>query len=171
MVEEKDPGLDNVFHALADGTRRAILSRVLNAPSTVGDLAEPFKMSLAAVSKHVVVLEHAGLVNRWRKGRQIFVTARPDELRPAMDLLEYYSTFWQRSLDSLEEFLLREGALPTDSHASPSADAPEASSHKGRLVAPQDKDANKKGSRPGNQSPPYSPHSKKNSQKKRRKGK
>ena len=106
MVENKSPALDSVFHALSDGTRRAILERVLTRPATVGQLAEPFQMSLAAVAKHVVVLESAQLVNRTRQGRHTLVTARPDELRPAVDLLQYYATFWKRNLDSLEEFLL-----------------------------------------------------------------
>ena len=106
MVENKGPALDSVFHALSDGTRRAILERVLTRPATVGQLAEPFQMSLAAVAKHVVVLESAQLVNRTRQGRQTLVTARPDELKPAVDLLQYYATFWKQNLDSLEEFLL-----------------------------------------------------------------
>ncbi|HBS06978.1 MAG TPA: transcriptional regulator [Leptospiraceae bacterium] len=180
MVEERNPALDEVFHALADGTRRSILETVLNGPSTVGDLAEPYEMSLAAVSKHVVVLEQAGLVSRTRQGRRIIVTARPEELKPAIDLLQYYSTFWKRSLDSLEEFLLGSVSEPAQS-LDPTTRQPQSGAKKSRKrkessLEDDPESWNQKDSRSSRESggplnaPAYSNHGKKKLKKNRRKG-
>lgn len=159
MVDNQGSGLDQIFHALSDGTRRSILERVLVSPVTVGELAEPFQMSLAAVSKHVVVLEEAHLVDRTRKGRQMIVSARPNELKPAMDLLQYYSTFWKRSLDSLEQFLLQEDGAK---QRAPEETSRDASGHPPERKKISESRAKKRG-------PAYSSRNSKKTARKRRK--
>jgi DNA-binding transcriptional ArsR family regulator len=105
--------LSRTFAALADPTRRAILGRLSRGQATVNDLAEPFAMSLPAVSKHLQVLERAGLIARgrdaqWRPARLV---AEP--LAPAADWIEGYRRFWDHSFDALEEHL---GAAKHDTH-------------------------------------------------------
>lgn len=97
--------VERTWRALADPTRREILERVAGGPRRVTDLAEPFDMSLNAVSKHVRVLEEAGLVRRDVRGREHRISL---EARPLMELhawLDRYRAFWERSLDGLEEHL------------------------------------------------------------------
>lgn len=105
MVEYQADQLDAVFQALADPTRRAILARLAESPGTVGEVAAPFEMSLQGVSKHLRVLERAGLVGRDIDGRRHVCRAEPKALEPARDWLRYYERFWTERLDSLEEFL------------------------------------------------------------------
>lgn len=97
--------LSATFAALADPTRRAILARLSTGEATVKALAEPFKMSLPAVSKHLRVLERAGLVARGREAqwRPCRLDAKP--LREANDWLEHYRQFWEARLDRLEDYL------------------------------------------------------------------
>lgn len=97
--------LDAVYSALGDGTRRAILTRLADGDSTVGELAEPFAVSRPAISKHLRVLERAGLVRRTRDGRvsRCQLDARP--LAAAADWIEYYRRFWDQSFDRLEDYL------------------------------------------------------------------
>jgi len=104
MVENKHH-LDAVFAALSDGTRRAIVARLARGPHTVGELAEPFDMSLAAVSKHLNVLERAGLLDRVRRGRSIECVLRPRALKNAADWIGDYERFWNERLDSLERVI------------------------------------------------------------------
>ncbi|HLU57486.1 MAG TPA: metalloregulator ArsR/SmtB family transcription factor [Pseudonocardia sp.] len=97
--------LDAVFAALADPTRRAILARLADGEATVTELAEPFAMSLPAVSKHLKVLERAGLISRGRNAQQ-----RPCRLvaAPLADVAEWvlaYRRFWEESFDRLDEHL------------------------------------------------------------------
>src|SRR5438132_6098534 len=97
--------LDRTFAALADPTRRAILARLAGGQASVTELAEPFAMSLPAVSKHLKVLERAGLIARgrerqWRPAR---LEARP--LKEVADWMEPYRRFWEESYDRLEEYL------------------------------------------------------------------
>ena len=93
MVEKKRH-LDELFMALADPTRRAIVARLAAGSLTVGELAEPFEMSLAAVSKHLQVLDCAGLVDRHRQGRPIVCTLNPVELKTMSDWVGDYEGFW-----------------------------------------------------------------------------
>lgn len=97
--------LSRTFAALADPTRRAILARLTEGEATVGQLAEPFDMTFAAVSKHVRVLEGAGLVSRGREAqyRPALLDARP--LAQASRWIGDYAKFWEDSVDSLEEYL------------------------------------------------------------------
>ena len=97
--------LTATFAALADPTRRAILARLASGELSVTELAEPFKMSLPAVSKHLKVLQRAGLVARGREAqwRPCRLDARP--LKDAADWVEYYRRFWTQSFDRLDNYL------------------------------------------------------------------
>jgi DNA-binding transcriptional ArsR family regulator len=105
MVELAVASLDSVFHALSDATRRAILRDVSREAKTVGEIAEPYSMSLAAVSKHLQVLERAELVRREKKGNYRMVRLNADTLRAAQEWLAYYETFWTGQLDALQNYL------------------------------------------------------------------
>ena len=97
--------LSVTFSALADPTRRAILARLATGEATVTELAEPFEMTMPAVSKHLKVLEHAGLVSRGREAqwRPRRLDAAP--LKDAQDWLAHYQKFWNEQLDRLTAFL------------------------------------------------------------------
>ena len=97
--------LTRTFSALADPTRRAILARLAAGEASVTELAQPFAMSLPAISKHLKVLERAGLITRGREAqwRPCRLEARP--LKGAVDWLEHYRIFWEQSLDRLEDYL------------------------------------------------------------------
>ncbi|MGK2956139.1 MAG: ArsR/SmtB family transcription factor [Solirubrobacterales bacterium] len=104
MVEETQE-VDRIFHALSNGTRRTMLRRLSRSACTVGELAEPVEMSFAAASKHVQVLERAGMVNRRVKGRQHICSLLPKPLKQASEWLEFYEEFWDESLDRLKAVL------------------------------------------------------------------
>ncbi|MEM7404507.1 MAG: metalloregulator ArsR/SmtB family transcription factor [Pseudomonadota bacterium] len=111
MVEHNVAALDAVFQALADATRRAIVARLASGPEvTVTELSEPFDMSLAAVSKHLRVLERAGVIERRRSGRQHFCRLSRSGLEGADTWLRYYAQFWTERLDELEALLDEEGS-------------------------------------------------------------
>jgi DNA-binding transcriptional ArsR family regulator len=98
--------LDATFAALADPTRRAILARLAQAPgSSVGELARPFAMSLPAISKHLAVLENAGLLARRRDGRIHHCRLVAAPMQTASGWIAHYSKFWESRLDALERFL------------------------------------------------------------------
>ncbi|TAG20947.1 MAG: ArsR family transcriptional regulator [Rhodobacterales bacterium] len=97
--------LDSVFAALADPTRRAILAMLLEDDMAVTDVAEPFAMSLAAISKHLGVLADAGLVTRERRGRVIWCRLEPDALRAASVWMQGFGQFDPVDLDAFERFL------------------------------------------------------------------
>jgi DNA-binding transcriptional ArsR family regulator len=97
--------LDRTFAALADPTRRAILSRLALGEANVSEIAEPFSMSLPAVSKHLRVLEDAGLMARRKEGRTHHCSLRTDPLGEAVEWIEEARRFWGRNLDALAEFL------------------------------------------------------------------
>jgi DNA-binding transcriptional ArsR family regulator len=105
MVESSAVTLDSVFHALADATRRAILRDLTAEGKSIGEIAKPYRMSLAAVSKHVHVLERADLVERERRGQFQIVRLNPKSLRAAQDWLAFYETFWTERLDALQTHL------------------------------------------------------------------
>ncbi len=104
MVEQ-NTALDAVFHALADPTRRAMLRGLAARERTVGELARPFAMTLAAASKHVRVLERAGLVRRTVRGRTHTCRLDPEPLRSAEAWIRFYERFWTDRLDALEAAL------------------------------------------------------------------
>ena len=99
------PRLDAVYAALGDGIRRAILTRLADGDSTVGDLARPFAVSRPAISKHLRVLERAGLVRRTRQGRVSRCRLDAKPLGAAADWLEHYRHLWEQRLDRLDDYL------------------------------------------------------------------
>jgi len=94
--------MDAVFHALANDTRRTMLERLAEHQLTVGELAEPLEMSLAAAAKHVTVLERAGLIRKSARGRQHVCRLDPAALASADAWLRFYERHWNRRLDALE---------------------------------------------------------------------
>ncbi len=103
-----NPTLDRTFGALADPTRRAILARLAAGEATVGELAAPFAVSRPAISKHLRVLERAGLVQRTRTGRLSRCALDADPMRDAAEWVERYRAFWEGRLDALSRYLERE---------------------------------------------------------------
>ena len=114
MVEEKTHELDAVFHALGDATRRRMLRRLAGGEQTVGQLAEPFAMSLAAASKHIKVLEGAGLIRREVRGRTHVCHLEAGPLASANAWLAFYERFWTSRLDTLEQVLRDADANPSE---------------------------------------------------------
>src|ERR1700722_2445743 len=102
-----DDPLSLVFGALADPTRRAILARLADGDATVPELAEPFTINLPAISRHLKVLEHAGLISRSRSGQWRSSTLEATPLKEATDWMERYRVFWDVSLDRLDAHLRR----------------------------------------------------------------
>jgi DNA-binding transcriptional ArsR family regulator len=97
--------LSNTFAALADPTRRAILSRLATGEASVTELAEPFEMTLPAVSKHLKVLERAGLIERGREAQWRPCRLKAERLKEADEWIERYRRFWEESFDRLDEYL------------------------------------------------------------------
>jgi DNA-binding transcriptional ArsR family regulator len=97
--------LDSVFGALADPTRRAILAQLAQGDRTVGELAAPFAMSQPAVSRHLKVLESAGLITRSRRATARLSHLEPEPLREASDWLARYRQFWEERYEQLDELL------------------------------------------------------------------
>ena len=110
MVELEPPELDSIFHALGDATRRRMLRELADGERTVGDLAKPFTMSLAAASKHIKALEHAGLIRRDVRGRTHVCRLDPGPLASAHRWLASYERFWTSRLDALEQLLRAQDA-------------------------------------------------------------
>ena len=103
MVKEQN--LNAIFAALAHPTRRAMLARLAKGNRSVGELAQPFKLSGPAITKHLHVLEEAGLVSRSVGGRVHIVRLEAQPLKNAAAWIQAYSSFWQGQFDALEEFL------------------------------------------------------------------
>ena len=97
--------LSTTFSALADPTRRAILARLALGETSVNEIAEPFEMSLPAISRHLKVLENAGLITRSRDAQWRPCRLRADQLKTATEWLEGYRRFWEESFDRLDEYL------------------------------------------------------------------
>lgn len=102
---DSEAALDTVFAALSDPTRRAILSMLLEDDMAVTDVAEPFDMSLAAISKHLVVLTRAGLITQEKRGRVKWCKLEPDALRDASIWMQGFGQFEAINLDAFERFL------------------------------------------------------------------
>jgi DNA-binding transcriptional ArsR family regulator len=100
--------LDLVFNSLANPTRRDILQRVTNGEQTVSEIAEHYKMSFAAISKHLKILEKAKLISKRRNGRQHIVTAQLAALQGVQEYLDRYEQLWNKRFDALEELLNKE---------------------------------------------------------------
>ena len=114
-----DP-LDTVFSALADPTRRAILSMLLEDDMAVTDVAEPFEMSLAAISKHLTILTRAGLISQEKRGRVKWCKLEPDAMRAASVFMQGFGQFEPVHLDAFERFLAQELSDGTPLEADPS---------------------------------------------------
>ena len=110
MVERDSPQLDIVFRALGDATRRGMLASLSLGEKSIGELAEPFAMSFAGASKHVKVLEEAGLVRREVRGRTHICRLEPGPLASADQWLRHYERFWIDRLDALEQLLREDDA-------------------------------------------------------------
>ena len=102
-----EPNLDATFAALADPTRRAILARLALGYTSVTELAEPFRMSMPAISKHLKVLEKAGLINRGREAQTRPARLNPVALKSAADWINEYRKHWEESFDRLDAYLQR----------------------------------------------------------------
>jgi DNA-binding transcriptional ArsR family regulator len=108
MVELQAPELSHIFHALSDSTRRRMLVELMSGERTVGQLAQPFAMSLAAASKHIKVLESAGLIQREVRGRAHLCRLDPGPLESAHEWLSFYERYWTARLDILDRLLREE---------------------------------------------------------------
>jgi DNA-binding transcriptional ArsR family regulator len=123
MVKYYSEQLDRTFFALSDPTRRAIIGNLARkGPCSVLELAEPFNMSLPAISKHLKLLENANLVTRERKGRVHYLTLVGGPMSEANDWLKAYSRFWQTQLDAFEEYL-NEGESENDDDVQSASDS------------------------------------------------
>ncbi|MEI6201680.1 MAG: metalloregulator ArsR/SmtB family transcription factor [Enhydrobacter sp.] len=111
--------LSQTFSALADPTRRAILAKLATGAATVGEIAEPFDMSLPAVSRHLKVLTDAGLIERSTEAQWRRCTLRGEGLRAASDWIESYRRFWEQQFDRLDAFLKRTEPEPKISTRTP----------------------------------------------------
>jgi DNA-binding transcriptional ArsR family regulator len=105
MTEAEAEFLDRAFGALADRTRRAILARLAEGEAGVTELAEPFQMSLPAVSKHLKVLERAGLITRSREAQWRYCRLDPAPLKKVADWIGDYERFWDESYERLDDYL------------------------------------------------------------------
>ena len=113
MVELETLHLDSIFHALSDGTRRSMLRSLADGERSISDLAAPYAMSLAGASKHVRVLEGAGLVRREIRGRTHVCRLNAARLAEAEAWLRHYERFWNRQLDALDASLKAEDGNST----------------------------------------------------------
>jgi len=109
MVDDR-VAMDAVFHALASSARRGMIARLATGPLTVGQLAQPLAMSLAAAAKHVQVLERAGLLRRTVEGRRHVCSLEPGPLVSAQAWLAFYERHWRERLDSLDDLFRAEPA-------------------------------------------------------------
>ena len=107
MGEYKNTRLDDVFTAMSDGTRRAILARLAQSDARVTELANEFPISLNSTSKHIRILERAGLVTRSVQGRDHVLTLNAGPMAEAADWMDYYRQFWDQSLAALEDFVVK----------------------------------------------------------------
>lgn len=97
--------LNSVFNCLSDSTRRDILKRVANQALSIGEIAKSYKLTFAAISKHLKVLEKAKLITKNRHGKEQIVQLSPIPLKSAVQYLEFYRNMWDERLNSLEEYL------------------------------------------------------------------
>ncbi len=120
MVNYSPVELNTTFGALSDPTRRAIIEQLSTGEATIGELASPFNISLPAVSRHIRILENAGLLIRRKVGRVHYCQLGSDPLQDAADWLENYRQFWEGQLDALADFLESEdeekGAMNGSNH-------------------------------------------------------
>ena len=116
MVELQDTSLNQTYAAIADPTRRAILIRLMQSEARVTELAEPFNISLNAVSKHLRVLERAQLIRRRIKGRDHYLSVNIEPLQEAAEWIETYQQFWEKRMNALETFLVKKRSQKKRKH-------------------------------------------------------
>ncbi len=102
--------LDQVFFALSDGTRRGILAQLTHGTSTIGELSRPYNISAPAISKHMRILENAGLIKREKSGRQHHCSLSTTNMKTAEDWINFHRNFWETRIDALEEMLRRQNS-------------------------------------------------------------
>jgi DNA-binding transcriptional ArsR family regulator len=100
-----NPQLDQIFNSLADSTRRDILKRLVRQELSVSEVAEPYDMSLAAVSKHLKVLEKANLLGRRRDGKKFILRADIEPLKKVDNWIDFYRKYWEGAIDRLDDYL------------------------------------------------------------------
>ena len=105
MVNYRDAGLDMAFGALSHPIRRGIMARLATGETTVAELAKPFNVSAPAISKHLRILEKAGLMKRRKEGREHHCRIEAEKIKQASDWIENYRRFWEESLDRLGDYL------------------------------------------------------------------
>lgn len=105
VTDLREAALDRVFSALSDTTRRRLVHRIAEGECSISELAAPFDMSLVAVSKHITVLEHAGLVRRRKEGRTYYCSLNPEALTGALDWITIYHQFWRQRFGALADML------------------------------------------------------------------
>lgn len=125
MVDLEAPELSHIFHALSDATRRSMLRELALSERTVGQLAQPFAISLAAASKHIKVLERSGLIRREVQGRAHVCRLDPAALASAHEWLTFYERFWTGRLDLLDRLLREEDARKAGARKDSSSPEPE----------------------------------------------
>ena len=108
MVESDSEQLDAIFHALSDPTRRAMLRQLAEGEHSIGQLGAPFDISFQGASKHIRVLEDAGLVGRTVRGRTHVFRLQPERLAAVEEWIRFYERFWNNQFDNLEAFLKAE---------------------------------------------------------------
>jgi DNA-binding transcriptional ArsR family regulator len=131
MVELQTPPMSSIFHALGDATRRQMIRELADGERTVSELAEPFSMSLAAASKHIKVLESAGLIRREVRGRTHLCRLDPGPLASAHEWLSFYERFWTSRLDVLEQLLRAEDEASKSKKPKSGKTAPKSKSKEG----------------------------------------
>ena len=109
LPQESEEALNQLFRALADGTRRDILARSLTETPSVSALAARYEMSFAAVQKHVAVLQRAGLVQKRASGREQLISTNHERLQRAAELLDSYESIWRQRMAQLDDVLLSDG--------------------------------------------------------------
>jgi DNA-binding transcriptional ArsR family regulator len=105
MLDHTSTKLDNTFAALADPTRRAILSKLASGEASVSEIAKPFHMTMPAITKHLKVLERAGLISRGKEAQWRPCRLQASPLKEVSDWVEHYRRFWEESFDRLEDYL------------------------------------------------------------------
>ncbi len=113
-MRQSSPQLDQVFFALSDGTRRAILARLAQGSTTIGELAAPFDISKPAVTKHMKILERAGLIDRRIQGRRHECSLSTNGLKTAEDWINFHRSFWESRFDALENLLAGQESVPRE---------------------------------------------------------
>jgi len=122
-MQEHSDHLSTTFAALADPTRRAILARLTLGETSVNELAEPFEISLPAISRHLKVLENAGLISRSREAQWRPCKLNPEQFKNVADWLDGYRRFWEESFDRLDDYLQTLKAAQVKTHTKEKSNA------------------------------------------------